>query len=54
MAVNHCLMALPGTKKSDLVRVMSHPQALAQVKEGGETIQGMYLCIHMYCCLGYL
>lgn len=31
VAVNHCLMALPGTKKGDLTRVMSHPQALAQV-----------------------
>ena len=24
--VNHCLMALPGTKKEDVKRVMSHPQ----------------------------
>lgn len=28
--VNHCLMALPGTKKENLTRAMSHPQALAQ------------------------
>lgn len=28
--VNHCLLALPGTKKDQLSRVMSHPQALAQ------------------------
>jgi hypothetical protein len=29
VAVNHCLLALPGTKKEDLVRVMSHPQVCA-------------------------
>jgi len=28
--VEHSLMALPGVKKSDIKRVMSHPQALAQ------------------------
>jgi prephenate dehydratase len=26
VAVNHCLLALPGTKKEDLTRVISHPQ----------------------------
>eukprot|EP00798_Chlamydomonas_sp_ICE-L_P030936 gene30936-35992_t len=26
LAINHCLMALPGTKIGDLKRVMSHPQ----------------------------
>lgn len=30
VAVNHCLMALPGTQIKDLTRAMSHPQALAQ------------------------
>ncbi|XP_017701508.2 arogenate dehydratase/prephenate dehydratase 6, chloroplastic-like isoform X2 [Phoenix dactylifera] len=30
MAVNHCLMTLPGVKKEQLKRVLSHPQALAQ------------------------
>ena len=28
--VNHCLLALPGQKKEDINRAMSHPQALSQ------------------------
>lgn len=31
MAVNHCLLTLPGVEKKDLKRVISHYQALAQV-----------------------
>jgi arogenate/prephenate dehydratase len=29
VAVNHCLLALPGTKPADLTRVLSHPQVRA-------------------------
>lgn len=33
LAVHHCLMGMPGVKKEELLRVVSHPQALAQCEE---------------------
>eukprot|EP00887_Chlorella_sp_A99_P005059 scaffold112.g5059.t1 len=40
--IDHCLMALPGVKKEDIRRVMSHPQALAQTDN---YIRRMHGCI---------
>ncbi|KAM0946177.1 putative hydro-lyase [Dioscorea sansibarensis] len=33
MAVHHCLLALPGARKENLTRVISHPQALLQCEQ---------------------
>jgi hypothetical protein len=35
IAVNHCLMALPGTKIGDVKRAMSHPQVGGRVPAAG-------------------
>jgi len=33
LAVHHCLLGIPGVKKEELQRVLSHPQALAQCEQ---------------------
>jgi arogenate/prephenate dehydratase len=33
LAIHHCLMGIPGVKKEELQRVVSHPQALAQCEQ---------------------
>lgn len=33
LAVHHCLLGIPGVKKEELLRVVSHPQALAQCEQ---------------------
>ena len=38
--VRHCLLALPGVKKQDIKKAMSHPQALAQT-EGYQQAAGI-------------
>jgi prephenate dehydratase len=39
LAVNHCLLSLPGQRVSDIVIVISHPQALAQCSQYLEQLQ---------------
>lgn len=48
VAVNHCLLALPGTKKEDLKRVISHPQVRSTAVHMSYSKQGTareYTCI---------
>jgi hypothetical protein len=48
VSVNHCLLALPGTKVEELTRVMSHPQALAQVDGYLRKLKvGLGLCVFL-------
>jgi len=42
VAVNHCLLALPGTKIGDLKRVISHPQASQNL--GGTDPVFIFVC----------
>jgi arogenate/prephenate dehydratase len=39
LKVNHCLLALPGVKREEIKRVMSHPQARAV--RGAPTMQAL-------------
>jgi arogenate/prephenate dehydratase len=38
LAVHHCLLGLPGVKKEELKRVVSHPQALSQCEHTLSTL----------------
>ncbi|KAF8364911.1 hypothetical protein HHK36_026228 [Tetracentron sinense] len=38
LPVNHCLLAVPGTSRSDLRRIVSHPQALSHCKTKLESL----------------
>lgn len=45
LAINHCLVALPGTRKQDITRVMSHPQVrLAMICGSGSLKWASGLC----------
>jgi arogenate/prephenate dehydratase len=42
LAVHHCLLGIPGVKKEELLRVVSHPQVLSAFYKDILSVLGLY------------